>query len=318
MKSLTILGSHVGVLCFLACTALQAASVTFSPIFVSIGPNPATSPSYAGYTANAQAGVMAGGQNVGGSISATPTAFNVVNNINRIPTITEGDFIATDFPSWLGIADLAAPFNNERGNSLFFSVEIKSTSPALNDINLSNVFYAQKSNDLLDLLDDPNSPGHDFLYSFANQTYSADAVGIRTNGTTTTAGEASTDGVNAIVLTGVFVNLNEAKLGLTGTDAEKEQQALDFFYQELGNFSTFTCFNYGGFANDYEIDGINTRCDSGNGVGTLPGANTVNVMTPEPSYLSFLGLAFFFSLWGARRSRVLLTLKNRSASFLRF
>jgi hypothetical protein len=315
MNTLTSQGSRLAFLIGFACTALQAASVTFSPIFISIGPNPNTpSPSYPGYTANAQAGVLAGGINVGGDISANPTAFNLVPTSNRIATVTEASFIGTDFPSWLGVADPAAPFNNETGNALYFSVEIKSTSPALNDISLSNVFLAQKSNDPFQIFDDPNSPGHDFLYSFANHPYSPDAVGIRVNGTTTTAGETSTDGVNAIVLTGVSLNLDETKLGLTGTDAQKEAQALAYFYQALGNFSVFTCFNYGGFNNDYELDGINTRCDSGMGVQGLTGATVGNVMTPEPSYLALFGLALVAAGWTLRPSKLQREASKHSAS----
>ena len=182
-------------------------NVTFSPVYVSIGPNPNTSPSYGGYTINAQTGVLALGQNEGGTIvpgqpGSSPTAFNLVDNVNRIPTITPADIIATSFPSWLGTADPPSPFNNETGNAVFFSIEITSNSPALNDISLSNVFYAQKSNDLSQTFSNPLT-GNDNLVSFANANYGPDAVGILVNGSTTSTGEAGTDLVNAIVLTGV-------------------------------------------------------------------------------------------------------------------
>src|SRR5579863_5263495 len=88
---------------FVSCS-LEAASVTLSPIYVSIGPDANTSPSYAAYTANAQTGVAAGGVNEGGNIQLIPSAFNVVGSAAHV-AVNGTSITNTPFPSWLGVAD---------------------------------------------------------------------------------------------------------------------------------------------------------------------------------------------------------------------
>jgi hypothetical protein len=307
MKASIIEVTRVAALIGLASVALQAdpVNVIFSPIYVSIGPNPNTSPSYGGYTANAQAGVAARGQNEGGTIlpgqvGSSPTAFNLIGGVNRIPTISESDIIGTSFPSWLGWANPATPFNNETGNYLYFSIEITSTSPALNNISLSNIFYAQKSNDLFDTFSSPKT-ANDNLVSFAGQNYGPDAVGIFVNGSTTTTGEAGTDLVNAIILTGVAIDL-PIPAGLTGSDPEILAQAASVYNNSLSDFSIFTCFDYGGFQNDYELDGIGTRCDSS--LSTVNVIPEPPVFVPEPSAIPFLGVVLLLAPLAIRRLRI--------------
>jgi hypothetical protein len=109
--------------------ALVFSSTTFAStlwIFPSIGPSD-LSGSFAGYEANAAAGIQAGYLNIPGTanpagISGTPTAYAPASGY-----IPPSALISTDPGfSWLGEANPLSPYNNEHGNSLFFGLAIES------------------------------------------------------------------------------------------------------------------------------------------------------------------------------------------------
>jgi hypothetical protein len=284
-------------LSILVSCALQAASVTLSPIYVSIGPNANTpSPSYGGYTANAQAGVSGGGVDVGGNMATTPTAYNVVGSGGTV-TVSNSSIIGTPFPSWLSVAPpTLASLAGETGNMLYWSVII-SGGPG-NTINLDTLNVTQISNDPLDSFGD--GAGGLFSASYAGASYAADHVGVLANGTTVTSG-AGTQLVNSIVLTSFSAFLDpgilSADTGVTfsGTDAQQMKQMDDAFSFYLGNFAINTCFYYG----DPAGAGTPSTCDSVNVV------KAVNVVTPEPASFGsvILTLSMLPLVWMFRRRR---------------
>jgi len=223
----------------LACGSTQADSVTLSPLFVSIGPNPNTpSPSYAGYTYNAQYGVSAAGVDVGGNINSTPTAYNVLGS-GGTATVALQSVVGTPFASWLGVADPSGPLRDETGNCIFWSLEITGT-PGKNDISLSQLSFSQSSTDPLDYFG--------ITGSYASFAYAPDAVGILANGHDSGSGSPDQD-VNEIIITdfGSYLDGNPAVTGypLTGNDAVDLQAIDSTFSSALGNFSIDTCFAYG-------------------------------------------------------------------------
>jgi len=273
--------------CFACCfvifaSSLQAETATLSTIYVSIGPDPYSSPNYSGYTTNAQAGVTAGGVNVGGNINASPSAYNVVGT----GAVAQGQIIATPFSSWLNVADPGGVFSGETGNFLYWSIVITG-APGQNDINLNSVSVVQSSTDPLMTFGDPASPS---VALYSTSTYAPDAVGILANGSTITSGSPTQD-VNEIVLTGFGAALDPTLLPntFTGTDAQQLQQIDAAFAADLGNFSINTCFDY------TQTSGtVTSSCD------------TVNVSaTPEVSTVrstAFAGLALIV-FWFYRRQR---------------
>ena len=279
----------VGVLIFAACSA-QAATVTLSKIYVSVGPNSVTpSPSYPAYTTNAQTGVLAGGVSVGGDIHATPTAYNVLGSG---VSVSANSIVGTPFPSWFGVADPGGALANETGNALFWSVVISGT-PGLNDINLGQVSVQQSSTDPLASFGDPLNP---FTADYSASSYAFDHLGILADGTLVSSG-ASTNAVNKIVLTSFSALLDPlvlaADLGIsfTGSHAQQMKQIDDAFALNLGNFSINTCFYYGTAA---------STCDS------------VNVIVPEPAYSELLfvliagclGCVWVRKSYGSRSNRM--------------
>ena len=285
------------ILAFLAPCLLQADSVVFSPIYVSIGPNAnGPSPSYIGYTADAQAGVIAGGVNEGGNIAFNPAAYNVIGSGSSI-SVPNSKIIGTPFNSWLGTADPGGAFFGESGNMLYWSIEI--TGSAGNNIALANVNVTQFSTDPLDAFGEASVPGGLYTASYAGSTYAPDAVGIFANGTTITSGDPSTS-VHAIVLTGFAADLDPGILSLdtgvvfSGTDAEQMQQMISAFDTYLGNFSINTCFYYGAVADPTS----QSTCDS-----TLSTESAPGTITPEPATL-ILSAFICVYLWLNHRSQI--------------
>lgn len=103
-------------------------------VFPSVGPND-TSPSYPGYAVNAAAGVGAGGAATG--TPGTPTFYQAVPSGQPVSVL---DILATDFPSWRGTVNPAAPFNQELGNKLYFGVHVYDTTGGT--VNLSSLAYS--------------------------------------------------------------------------------------------------------------------------------------------------------------------------------
>jgi hypothetical protein len=88
-----------------AVAALCASADSFSQVFVSLGPVPGVSSSYAGYTINAQSGVVSS-SNVG-NINTSPTGFT------QQTSITNADLtFDTAFNNWRGSASPTGAFAN--------------------------------------------------------------------------------------------------------------------------------------------------------------------------------------------------------------
>src|SRR4051812_6707879 len=102
--------SHLLGRCLLpALFCLAASANSISPVYVSLGPNPFGSPSYAAYTSNAQASVASGGGNIG-NIHAFPTAFNTFSSVTMDDIVVDGNFA-----NWRGDANTHSHFDQELG-----------------------------------------------------------------------------------------------------------------------------------------------------------------------------------------------------------
>jgi len=248
--------SHLLGRCLLpALFCLAASADSISPVYISLGPNPFGSPSYAAYTSNAQAAVASGGGNIG-SIDTSPTAFNTLSSISTADMVVDGNFA-----NWRGYANPASPFNSELGTAAFFSVVI--TGNGANNLSLSQISFTQHDTDLL-VPDYFANSG-----SYASSTYSADHVGILADGTLVTSG-ASSQMVNKIILTS-FSAAFDASFYPDAGQLQLDQAIADI--NTLGAFALNVCFQ-----------------DAAAGLNSC---GTLNVApTPEPGTFGFIGLTF--------------------------
>jgi len=251
-----------------AVAALCASADSFSQVFVSLGPVPGVSSSYAGYTINAQSGVVSS-SNVG-NINTSPTGFT------QQTSITNADLtFDTAFNNWRGSASPTGAFANEYGTVLFFSVVLTGLTNQ-NDLSLSNITYTENDNDTLI----PDYFG--FSGSFASSNYAADAVGVLANGTDVANGTAGTTMVNKIILTGVGVGF-DATGQYAGTPAQQLAAAIAD-ENTLGNYAITTCF-----------------ADSADGLSTCGSVNVASI--PEPGCFAIAGMGFASLLIAAGRRK---------------
>jgi hypothetical protein len=243
---------------------LVAAADSISPVYVSLGPNPFGSPSYAAYTSNAQTAVTGGGGNIG-HINSSPTAFNTITSASIPDMLVDGNFA-----SWRGTANPASPFDNELGTVAFFSVVI--TGNGNNNLSLSQITFTQGDTDLVA----PNYFGNP-LYggtpagSYASSSYSADHVGVLADGTLVTSG-AATQMVNKIILTSFSAAFDASFYPDNG------QQQIDDAIADLNTLGDFTlnvCFQ-----------------DASAGLNSCGSLNVAQAAAvPEPGTFAFLALA---------------------------
>lgn len=260
---------------------LVASGDSISTVYVSIGPVPGFSPSYSGYTTNAQAGVQNGGATTG---SAGPTQFSTVTSTTWASLNAD-----TQFNNWNSVANPAAPYNNEYGNLVFYSVILKA-APGVNGIALDNISYVESSTD----------PYNYFAYSCSfggtgcgDANYSSDAVGILANGTAVASGTSGTTDVNEIIITGVGLTLDVTSQ-YSGTPQQQLNQAVSDENSQLGKDTITTCFSD-------SSDGL-SNC------GSLSVSPTSTAAVPEPASFAMIGLAFALGLPTYRRLR---TQRNR-------
>jgi PEP-CTERM motif-containing protein len=255
--------SHFLGLCLLpGLFCLVASADSISPVYVSLGPNPFGSPSYAAYTSNAQAAVAGGGGNIG-DINTSPTAFNTVTSVSSADIAVDGNFA-----NWRGTANPGSPFNSELGTVAFFSVVISGNEHA-NNIRLSQISFTQSDTDLVvpDYFGNPLFGGMP-SGSYASSSYSADHVGVRADGTLVTSGPSS-QMVNKIILTS-FSDAFDASF----YPDDGQQQVNDAIadVNTLGAFTLNVCFQ------------ANAHLSSCGSLNVAP--------TPEPGTFGFIGLAF--------------------------
>ncbi len=251
-----------------AASFLQAAPITVSPIYVSIGPDGNTSPSYAAYTANAIVGVTTNAADVGGSIQTTPSAFNLAGNGPTV-AVSGPDITNTPFPSWLGVADPAGALSGQLGNMIYWNVVITGTNISLSQINVT-----QASTDPGDSFGNSSNPGGLFTHTYS--TYEPDVVGITSGGIEITSG-ASTQPVNTIIITGFAAAQSGYGFNFSGTDAQKLQQTDSALAGILGNYTINTCFYYGAASNTNP-----NTCDA---------VDVTNITAPEPSAFTYAALS---------------------------
>jgi hypothetical protein len=93
---------------------VMVAGATTIDVVPSLGPNPNFSPSFAAYTDNALTGLLAGTSGIGSGPS-----FYGINY-----TFDFQDATVTNYPSWRGVANPAAPYDAELGTSYFVGTHI--------------------------------------------------------------------------------------------------------------------------------------------------------------------------------------------------
>jgi hypothetical protein len=244
----------------LFCLAATADSI--SPVYISLGPNPFGSPSYAAYTGNAQAAVAGGGGSIG-DINTSPTAYNTLTSASIADMIVDGNFA-----SWRGTANPPPPFDNELGTAAFFSVVI--TGNGANNLSLSQLTFTQSDTDLVapDYFGNPLYGGTP-SGSYAGSSYSSDHVGVLADGTLVTSG-AATQMVNKIILTSFSAAFDASFYPDAG-----QQQINDAIadLNTLGDFTLNVCFQ-----------------DAAAGLNSCGSLNVAQ--TPEPGTFAFIGLAF--------------------------
>ena len=149
-----------------AVSLLSAPIVTVIP---TIGPNP-SSANFAAWAANAITGLQ-----TSSSVGSLAQQYNPLANG---ASVNAGQFISTEslgFQSWQGIAP--GPFAGEQGNTMYFSVIVQESNPALNTISLSQLTGSET---YLGTAFFP--PPVDFLLD----DYSNTRVGLQWNGTSYT------------------------------------------------------------------------------------------------------------------------------------
>lgn len=267
---------------FFASSLMQAASVTLSPIYVSIGPDQNTSPSYSAYTTNAQAALAAGQSSLGGSIATTPSAYNAIGSGSTVAA-NGASITNSPFPSWLGVADPGGALTGQLGNMIYWNIVFTGTN-----ISLSQVNVTQLSTDSLDYFGSPGQPGGLFTQTFSS--YSSSLVGITSGGAQITSG-ASTQQVNEIIISGFAAAQDGYGIANSGTDAQKLQQIDNAFATTLGSYAIDTCFYYGTASSSNP-----NTCD------TVDVTNSVvTTSVPEPSSL-FLAIPLLLPAgWFLRR-----------------
>jgi hypothetical protein len=229
-------------------------------LYASPAPNFYGSPSFSSWVANVET-ALRNGQTSLGDPATSPSAFYTVTQTD--PT----DFAVTGFPSWMGIAGPAAPFNAELGQRLHFPWVISSTT-GLDDIKLSNVGN-------LDIYTFDNGAetaafGDSATYRFS--AYSGTRIGIKADGTIISSGDAS-QLVNKIIYVG-YGQAYDTYIDSTGSYTNQEQ--LDALLADIGDGSL-----------TYNRSTVSYFDDAGQ---TLASADRIVNMTPEPATLTLLAL----------------------------
>jgi PEP-CTERM motif-containing protein len=132
-KIQTIVGATLASVTLMASSATAAVTIDVRP---SSAPNFFGSPSWTAYQANAM-NALQNGLSAIGDRATDPTAYLAFTDG---ATIDAGNAMVTSFPSWIGVADPAAPFASELGNRLHFGLHAVgdgTTQFTLADVNFN-------------------------------------------------------------------------------------------------------------------------------------------------------------------------------------
>lgn len=269
-STFSVLTFVAGMICT---TALAKADLTMW-VQPSSAPNAFGSPSWATYSANAQASLASSHANIGDR-NTDPTAYEMAGAY-----IEPGDIIVSGFSSWRGQAGPSAPFASEYGNRLHFGLCIEGggTNP---QFRLNDLAFSMTSGDSANSLA--------FAGNFNGLGYNANRYGVdfgadRVEGGgddivyTTGAGLALVDKI-------VYVGVGNA-FDATFEPGASDQDKMDSVLAYINSEAPF------GIACDYTIyapDGI-----------TVLGAAGARVVVPAPG-VGAIGLS---GLLATRRRRL--------------
>jgi hypothetical protein len=284
-------------ICLASCLITLIVAVAYADIptgivLPSVGPNATSgSPSWSSYLNNALTGLENGG-----AAQGTPGTPNYY-----APTagpITVAQTLVTSFPSWNGVVNPAAPFNQEYGSRVMFGFDIKGNGNKISLSELSAKTY---------WVDQTGTYAWENV-SYANSPYAAHRIGLiyNDNGPPTVVNSGlGTQLVDEIVSTGygggIWAMYDDIGQPSSQDKAMLEAWQLPYYtgatLQERYNnmlsiLGTTTPF---GWRVDYSID-----------YGVAPAAtfSSTQQIVPEPGVLCLIGMAALSLVaWKWRRRR---------------
>jgi len=146
--------------------AVFASGVTVE-VLPALAPNAFGSPSWTGWEANALSALESGASSAG--TPGTPTFYQPLSG-----SVDASATIVTGFYSWLGVADPAAPFDQESGNRMTFGLAIEGNGT---QFSISELGFDAIGNDSGDLLGQ-GFGGVGNGYGPGGYDYSANYVGV--------------------------------------------------------------------------------------------------------------------------------------------
>ena len=146
----------------LSLSSIASADITMT-VVASPAPNVFGSPSWSGYTTNALNSLENSLGEIGDR-STDPTAYEIFSDGQFIDA---SEIIVSNFSSWRGVADEAAPFDGEFGNRVHFGLHIVGDGTMRFRLEDLSYFITSDDGDVLG-----------FSGSFAGLTYSSTRIGI--------------------------------------------------------------------------------------------------------------------------------------------
>ncbi len=255
--------SVVGIALLAACGAV-ASSITIT-VVPTLAPNMDGSPNWDAWVANSLTALENNESSAG--TPGTPSYYQAVTG-----PVADSQTIVTDFSSWMGQADPAAPYDGEYGNRLTFGLAILGNGT---QFSISQLGFDASSNDPNDVLgfggvaDDYGPGGYDYSSDYVGVIFGTDG-----NPNTYVTGGPDTQLVDALFSRG---SGNSMPAYCAGCDQADEQAAIDAAAELIAPVSQFTGTYY-----------LSNNADES---GTFAsGSGTFDLVTPEPAaWLMMLG-----------------------------
>lgn len=238
--------------------------VRFSPSV----PPPGFTPTFIQFNSNAIQSLSQGGGAVGNP-ATDPAAFVPTSSIKAADLFASFEGTNTTFPSFHGVANPPAPFNDQYGNALIFPLRIVSTTQKFRLSNLDNVIV---SNDPGNTFGSEShlAAGRDYSFTRVGIDYGPDGIKGTADDIVYNNNQPGSTPVNELLYSGVAI-FNEVSDFGGNAQQNLDQSVADFLRQNpLTSIS-----------NTYTLTD-----DAGN---NLVNITTTVAVTPEPAALGLLG-----------------------------